>query len=47
MGSGSSWLKRAIQRYIEDELALKILSGDVEDGTDVTVDVESGKVVFK
>jgi len=44
---GARPLKRAIQRYIEDELALQILSGDVEDGTDVTVDVESGKVVFK
>jgi ATP-dependent Clp protease ATP-binding subunit ClpB len=44
---GARPLKRAIQRYIEDELALKILGGDVEDGSDVTVDVESGKVVFK
>ena len=43
---GARPLKRAIQRYIEDELALKILGGDVEDGSDVTVDVESGKVVF-
>jgi len=44
---GARPLKRAIQRYIEDELALKILGGDVEDGSDVAVDVESGKVVFK
>jgi ATP-dependent Clp protease ATP-binding subunit ClpB len=44
---GARPLKRAIQRYIEDELALKILSGDVEDGSDLTVDVEHGKVVFK
>jgi ATP-dependent Clp protease ATP-binding subunit ClpB len=44
---GARPLKRAIQRYIEDELALKILSGDIEDGSDLTVDVEHGKVVFK
>ncbi len=44
---GARPLKRAIQRHIEDELALKILSGDVEDGSDLTVDVEDGKVVFK
>jgi ATP-dependent Clp protease ATP-binding subunit ClpB len=44
---GARPLKRAIQRHIEDELALKILSGDVEDGSDLTVDVEHGKVVFK
>jgi len=44
---GARPLKRAIQRYIEDELALKILNGDVEDGSDLTVDVEDGKVVFK
>jgi len=43
---GARPLKRAIQHYIEDELALKILSGDVADGTDVAVDVKNGKVVF-
>ena len=43
---GARPLKRAIQHYIEDELALKILSGDVADGTDVRVDVKNGKVVF-
>jgi ATP-dependent Clp protease ATP-binding subunit ClpB len=43
---GARPLKRAIQHYVEDELALKILSGDVADGTDVTVDVKDGKVVF-
>jgi len=44
---GARPLKRAIQHHIEDELALKILNGEVADGTEVTVDVDNGKVVFK
>jgi ATP-dependent Clp protease ATP-binding subunit ClpB len=44
---GARPLKRAIQHHIEDELALKILSGDVADGDDVNIDVENGKAVFK
>ena len=43
---GARPLKRAIQHYIEDELALKILSGDITDGDTVTVNVDDGKVVF-
>jgi ATP-dependent Clp protease ATP-binding subunit ClpB len=43
---GARPLKRAIQRYIEDELALKILSGEVADGDTVNVSVEEGKVLF-
>ncbi len=43
---GARTLKRAIQHHIEDELALKILSGDVGDGDTVKVEVENGKVVF-
>lgn len=43
---GARPLKRAIQQNIEDELALKILSGDIADGHNVTVDVDEGKVVF-
>ncbi len=44
---GARPLKRAIQHHIEDELALKILSGDVPDGDTVKVEVENGKVVFR
>ena len=44
---GARPLKRAIQHYMEDELALKILSGDITDGDDVTVDIDNGKVVFR
>ena len=43
---GARPLKRAIQHYIEDELALKILSGDVQDGDTVNVSVDEGKVAF-
>ena len=43
---GARPLKRAIQHHIEDELALKILSGDITDGDTVTVNVDDGKVVF-
>jgi ATP-dependent Clp protease ATP-binding subunit ClpB len=43
---GARPLKRAIQHYIEDELALKILNGDVQDGDTVNVSVEEGRVAF-
>ncbi|MEA3361514.1 MAG: ATP-dependent chaperone ClpB [Thermodesulfobacteriota bacterium] len=43
---GARPLKRAIQHYIEDELALKIINGDITDGDDVTVEIDNGKVVF-
>ncbi|TET93182.1 MAG: ATP-dependent chaperone ClpB, partial [Desulfobacteraceae bacterium] len=44
---GARPLKRAIQHQIEDELALKILSGAIVDGDSVNIGVEDGKVVFK
>jgi len=44
---GARPLKRAIQHHIEDELAKKILSGDVVDGAAVNVGVEDGKVTFR
>ena len=44
---GARPLKRAIQHHIEDELALKILSGDIADGDTIKAEVESGKVVFR
>ena len=36
---GARPLKRNIQRLIQDPLALKLLSGDVRDGSDVTLDL--------
>ena len=44
---GARPLKRAIQHYIQDPLAVKILEGSVKEGDDVTIDVKAGKVVFE
>ncbi|MCE1248665.1 MAG: ATP-dependent chaperone ClpB [Firmicutes bacterium] len=45
---GARPLKRAIQKYVQDPLALKALSGDIRDGSSVLVDAakdDSGLVV--
>ncbi len=44
---GARPLKRTIQHLIQDPLAMKILEGSVKEGTDVTVDVHDGEVVFQ
>ncbi len=44
---GARPLKRAIQRYIQDPLAVKILAGSVREGDNVAMDVEGGEVVFE
>ena len=44
---GARPLKRAIQRYIQDPLAVKILEGAVKEGDQVIIDVKDGKVVFE
>ena len=44
---GARPLKRAIQRYIQDPLAVKILEGAVKEGDQVTIDVKDGQVVFE
>jgi ATP-dependent Clp protease ATP-binding subunit ClpB len=43
---GARPLKRSIQHLIQDPLAVKILEGDVKEGSQVTVDVKGGQVVF-
>jgi ATP-dependent Clp protease ATP-binding subunit ClpB len=43
---GARPLKRAIQKLIQDPLALKILDGEVLHGDHVVVDAEAGKVKF-
>ncbi len=43
---GARPLKRTIQHYIQDPLAMKILEGAVSEGDHVTVDVRDGEVVF-
>jgi ATP-dependent Clp protease ATP-binding subunit ClpB len=43
---GARPLKRAIQRMIQDPLAMKILDGDVLHGDHVLVDAKDGKLTF-
>jgi ATP-dependent Clp protease ATP-binding subunit ClpB len=43
---GARPLKRAIQKLIQDPLALKILDGEVLHGDHVVVDAEAGKLKF-
>ncbi len=44
---GARPLKRSLQHLIQDPLAVKILEGDVKEGSRVTVDVKGGHVVFE
>lgn len=44
---GARPLKRAIQHYIQDPLALKILDGSVKEGDHISVDLVDGEVVFR
>ena len=43
---GARPLRRAIQRYIENPLSSKIISGEVKDGDRVKVSVEKDALVF-
>jgi ATP-dependent Clp protease ATP-binding subunit ClpB len=44
---GARPLKRAIQRLVENPLALRLLEGDFEEGDTVRVDVEDGELTFE
>jgi ATP-dependent Clp protease ATP-binding subunit ClpB len=44
---GARPLKRAIQRLVENPLALRLLEGDFEEGDTVRVDVKDGELVFE
>ena len=44
---GARPLKRAIQREVQNPLAVKILEGEFKAGDDIVVDVTDGKVVFR
>ena len=44
---GARPLKRAIQRMIENPLALRLLEGDFAEGDTVRVDVKDGELVFE
>jgi ATP-dependent Clp protease ATP-binding subunit ClpB len=44
---GARPLKRAIQRLVENPLALRLLEGEFEEGDTVRVDVSDGELVFE
>ena len=46
---GARPLKRAIQKLVQDKLAMKILDGEVLHGDHVIVDADkkAGKIIFK
>jgi ATP-dependent Clp protease ATP-binding subunit ClpB len=44
---GARPLKRTIQRLVLDPLALKVLQGDFRDGDSISVDAETGSLVFR
>jgi ATP-dependent Clp protease ATP-binding subunit ClpA len=44
---GARPLRRTIQRYIEDELAELFLKGVYREGSNIIVDAEDGKIVFR
>jgi ATP-dependent Clp protease ATP-binding subunit ClpB len=44
---GARPLKRALQRLVENQLALRLLEGEFEEGDTVRVDVENGELVFE
>lgn len=43
---GARPLKRAIQKYIENPLAMEFLSGSFPEGTGIKADFENGRIVF-
>ncbi len=44
---GARPLRRAIQRYVEDEISERILRGDIVDGDNIRVSRDGDKLVFK
>jgi len=44
---GARPLKRVIQKQVLDPLSLKIVSGQIKEGERVTIDFESGQIVFR
>ena len=44
---GARPLRRAIQRYIEDELSDLILKQDLQNGQTVNIDLENNQLQFK
>ena len=44
---GARPLKRALQREVQNPLAVRILEGELSDGDTVVVDVKDGAIVFE
>ena len=44
---GARPLRRAIQRYVEDEISERILRGDIVDGDNIKVSRDGDKLVFE
>ena len=44
---GARPLKRAIQKYVQDPLSMKILEGSIREGQHLTMDIKEGEVVFQ
>jgi ATP-dependent Clp protease ATP-binding subunit ClpC len=44
---GARPLRRAIQKLLEDQLSEEMLKGDIKPGSDVLVDAEDDKLIFK
>src|SRR5207244_4857472 len=44
---GARPLKRAIQRLVENPLALRLLEGEFADGDTVRVDAQDGELIFE
>ena len=44
---GARPLRRAIQKYIEDEIAERILTGEFSNGKTIKVSMADGKLVFE
>jgi len=44
---GARPLKRAIQKHIENSLAMEMLQGNLREGANILADVNEGKIVFK
>ena len=43
---GARPLRRAIQRYVEDEISEKILKGEIKDGQNISLDCKNNELVF-
>ena len=44
---GARPLRRAIQRYVEDEISEKILRGDIVDGDNIRISRDGDKLIFE